>query len=155
MSAYDIDVRQPQPNDIVGLTIPIALLGTAFEASYAWKLTNDGTTLAEGYFQAGSTGTMQALVQEVSVDGVTSTTKAQFEINGDTGGDEPPPTVKVSVFVVPGAVGYIPYDVRPGDSLSAFAQNFGGVATVENIALVNEIADPDYIEAGQSLRIPA
>ncbi len=43
------------------------------------------------------------------------------------------------------------YTVAPGDTLSALAARFG--TTVGALAAANRIADPDYIEVGQVLRI--
>jgi LysM repeat protein len=45
------------------------------------------------------------------------------------------------------------YIVKPGDSLSRIAKQFG--VTVAAIATANGIKDPDMIVAGQRLRIPA
>lgn len=160
MTDYGISLRQPQPNDLIGSTIAIAALGTAFEASYNWKLLNGDQVLAEGYLQAGSMGVMTAFVHEAQVEGVTYTGPAIFEFASDdpSGGEEgnvPAPT-RVPVVVVPGAHGYIPYQVAPGDTLSKVVRehDWSEVATVENIAAVNRITNPDKIRAGQLLRVP-
>lgn len=45
------------------------------------------------------------------------------------------------------------YEVKPGDTVGEIASNFG--VTVEAIVQANDIADPDLIEVGQALVIPA
>ena len=47
MDIYGINIRQPLAGDIVGNSIALAAIGTAFEATYRWKLVRDGKTLAE------------------------------------------------------------------------------------------------------------
>lgn len=161
MDIYGISVRQPAAGDIVGDTLPIAALGTAFEATYVWRLVRGGHVLADGFFTAGSMGTMQSFVTEAPVAGGVDPGPAVFELAGDSGADEgeghgPEPT-RVDVIVIPGATGYIPYQVKRGDTLSAIIREVGGgsaVATVRNAALASGLRDPDRIRPGQILRIP-
>jgi putative chitinase len=47
----------------------------------------------------------------------------------------------------------VTYRVRAGDSLTSIARRFG--VTVEAIQKANSIGDPDQIEIGQRLTIPA
>jgi len=54
--------------------------------------------------------------------------------------------------VRPPAPGYITYIVQPGDTLAGLAQRFG--TTVQELAALNSIVNPDLIYVGQSLRIP-
>lgn len=44
------------------------------------------------------------------------------------------------------------YTIQPGDTLTAIARRFG--TTVEALARVNGIADPDRIYAGRTLQLP-
>ena len=56
------------------------------------------------------------------------------------------------ISVGPGAM----YVVKSGDSLSKIAKSYYGNANdYKKIAEANNIADPDKIEAGQQLKIPA
>lgn len=156
MSNYDLSVRQPAPGDIVGSWLAIAACGTAFEASWEWRLTAGSEMLAKGYFQAGSTGIMGTFAYEAQVEGVTYTGPATFEFNGDTG-KENPDFVSVPVVVVPGASGYVPYQVKEGDTLTKIVRDnpwSSPITTVEAIVAANELSNPDYIEVGQELRIP-
>lgn len=157
---YGISVRQPQPNDIIGSNLTIAALGTAFEASYGWKLLNGDQVLAEGYLQAGGMGVMSSFVHEATVEGGTYTGPAIFEFAGDdpSAGEEgtAPAPIRVPVILVPGAQGYVPYQVVKGDTLSKIAREngWGDLATVENIAAASGLTNPDKIRPGQILRIP-
>lgn len=158
---YGISVRQPVSGDIVGDSLHIAALGTAFEANYLWRLVRDGKTLADGFFMAGSMGVMQTFVTEVSVQGVKKAGAAVFELNGEWPADDEeapaPEPVRVNVIVIPGAMGYVPYQVRKGDTLTAIVKEVGSggpVSTVRNAALASGLKDPNRIRPGQILRIP-
>lgn len=157
MNDHELSVRQPQAGDIVGSTLQIAALGTAFEASWEWKLTTATETLATGYFQGGgSVGLMASFVFEAKVENVTYVGPATFEFNGDTG-NENPETTKVPVVVVAGATGYVPYRVQEGDTLTKIASSnpwSSTVTTVKSIVAANNLSNPDYIEVGQLLRLP-
>lgn len=157
MTDYELSVRQPAAGDIVGTTIPLAARGTAFEATWAWRLAAGDRTLAEGsYFGGGSAGQMVAFVTELAVGDLTYAGPATFEFHGDTGAENPR-TVRIPVIVIPGASGYWPYRVQGGDTLTAIAEKFSdgsGVVTVDNIVAANALTNPDYIETGQLLRIP-
>ena len=58
-----IEVRQPQPSDLIGRRFTVAGFGTGFEATVLWRvLGEDGTPLAEGLVQAaGSMGDQSRL----------------------------------------------------------------------------------------------
>ncbi len=63
------------------------------------------------------------------------------------------PTPTVVATATPTAVtGTTTYIVKPGDTLSAIADQFG--TTVEAIVKANDIEDPDFISEGQELKIP-
>ena len=51
-----------------------------------------------------------------------------------------------------GSPGDVTYTVRPGDTLWAIARRFG--TTVQELVMLNWIADPDLIYPGQVLRLP-
>lgn len=154
MNPYGIQLRQPLAGDIIGNKITIAAIGTAFEASYGWRLVNGGTTVAEGYFQAGSMGMLESFVyqDDVSTD---YSGPASLRVFGDdpSGESEGTDLVEIPVVVLAGITGYQPHQVAAGDTLTKLANQYN--ATVENIVLANGLADPDKIRVGQLLRIPA
>lgn len=55
-----------------------------------------------------------------------------------------------------GTSGYINYTIQSGDTLSGIAQRFlGDSSRFDELADLNDIADPDLIYAGDVLRIPS
>jgi LysM repeat protein len=63
----------------------------------------------------------------------------------------PPTSTPGPGAAVPGATGK--YTIKPGDTLSGIAQEFG--ITVEDLVKLNNITDPNQIQAGQVLTVPA
>ena len=153
MNPYGIQLRQPLAGDIIGSKITIAAIGTAFEASYGWRLLNDDTTIAEGYFQAGSMGLLESFVHQADVT-TDYSGPATLRVFGDDPSLESEGTglVEVSVVVLAGVTGYQPHQVAAGDTLTKLAEQYG--ATIDNIVLANGLTDPDKIQKGQLLRIP-
>ena len=154
MDAFGIQLRQPLAFDLIGRTLAIAALGTAFEASYGWVIRAPEGPLAEGFFTAGSTGLMVSFVheEEVSTDFVGAAT---FELFGDDPSGERDPgldTQSVPVIVIGGMEGFSLHQVVRGDTLSAIARDTG--STVQKIAVANRLQDPNRILVGQVLRIP-
>jgi len=65
----------------------------------------------------------------------------------------PGPTVTLVATATPTAARETTvYTVKPGDTLSTIAEQFG--TTVEAIVKANDIKDPDFIGEGQELIIP-
>lgn len=153
MSDYGIQIRHPRRFDIIGARLTIAAVGTAFEAAYGWRLRAGQQTLAEGWFQAGSMGVVGPIMHEEDLD-LDYIGRATLQLFGDNPSDDPSALDKDSVdlIAIPGATGFIPYQVRPGDTLTSIAQEYG--STVERIAVASRLPDPDVIQAGQLLRVP-
>lgn len=152
--SYGIKLRHPVQGDLLGHTLTLAAIGTAFEATYGWRLLAGGSVLAEGHFQAGSMGTMEAFVHQEGVS-VTHLGPATFQLFGDDPSGEHPPgvdLVEVPVILIPGMTGYRIHTVVRGDTLSKLARDYG--SAVDTIATANSIANPDLIRVGQVLRIP-
>ena len=160
MDIYGINIRQPLAGDIVGNSIALAAIGTAFEATYRWKLVRDGKTLAEDFITAGSMGAMETWVEQLNTTAVKVAGPAVLELAGDDPSEGEGPDVepaRVPVIVIPGSRGYIPYLVRKGDTLTKILQELGGdpkVSSVKNTALASGLKNPDKIFPGQLLRIP-
>ena len=154
MDVYGIQLRQPQAWDLVGRTLAIAALGTAFEATYGWVIRAADGVLAEGTFTAGSMGLMESFVHEagVSTDFVGTAT---FELFGDDPSgmrDQGLDTQSVAIIVIGGMQGYQLHQVVRGDTVSAIAQDTG--STVAKIAAASRLRDPNKIQVGQVLRVP-
>ncbi|MFS0703435.1 LysM peptidoglycan-binding domain-containing protein [Cellulomonas sp. 179-A 9B4 NHS] len=152
---WTIQLRSPLAGDLVGQQLVVAAIGTAFEASYGWRLLTDtGDVVQDGFFQAGSMGTLEAFAQSVPMTH-THVGPATFELFGDDPSGEHAPgvdLVSARVVLVPGARGYRPHQVVRGDTLSALAREHG--SQVAWIVAANGIPDPDLIRVGQVLRIP-
>ena len=153
MNPYGIQLRQPLPGDIIGRKITIAAIGTAFEASYGWRLVAGGATVAEGFFTAGSMGVLESFVHEADVTGNYSG-PAALRVFGDdpSGNSEGTDLVEIPVVVLAGVTGYVPHQVVVGDTLTKLAGQYN--STVEHIALANGLPDPNKIRTGQLLRVP-
>jgi nucleoid-associated protein YgaU len=154
MDVYGIQLRQPQAWDLVGRTLAIAALGTAFEATYGWVVRAADGVLAEGSFTAGAMGLMESFVHEASV-ATDFIGAATFELFGDDPKgvrDAGLDTQSVSIIVIGGMEGYQLHQVVRGDTLTAIARATG--STVTKIAVANRLRDPNKIQVGQVLRVP-
>ena len=154
MDVYGIQLRQPQPWDLVGRTVAIAALGTAFEASYGWVIRAPDGVLAEGTFTAGAMGLLESFVHEAAVD-TDYVGQATFELAGDDPRgvrDAGLDTQSVSIIVIGGMEGYQLHQVVRGDTVSAIARATG--STVAKIAAASRLRDPNKIQVGQVLRVP-
>jgi nucleoid-associated protein YgaU len=154
MDVYGIQLRQPLAWDLVGRTVAIAALGTAFEATYGWVIRAPGGVLAEGSFTAGSMGLMESFVHEAPVP-TDYIGPATFELFGDDPSGMRDPgldTQSVSIIVIGGMQGYQLHQVVRGDTVSAIARATG--STVEKIAAASRLRDANKIQVGQVLRVP-
>ena len=154
MDLYGIALRQPQAWDLVGRTVAIAALGTAFEASYGWVIRTRDGVLAEGFFTAGSMGLLESFVHEAPV-GTDYIGEATFELFGDDPSgqrDAGLDTQSVPVIVIGGMQGYQLHQVVKGDTVSAIARTYG--STVQKIAVASRLKDANKIQVGQVLRVP-
>ena len=154
MDVYGIQLRQPQPWDLVGRTVAIAALGTAFEASYGWVIRAPDGVLAEGTFTAGAMGLLESFVHEAPV-ATDFVGQATFELSGDDPRgvrDAGLDTQSVPIIVIGGMEGYQLHQVVRGDTVSAIARATG--STVAKIAAASRLRDPDKIQVGQVLRVP-
>ena len=155
MDVYGIQLRQPQAWDLVGRTLAIAALGTAFEATNGWVIRAPDGVLAEGTFTAGSMGLMESFVHEAPV-ATDFIGEATFELFGDDPSGMRDPgldTQSVSIIVIGGMEGYQLHQVVRGDTVSAIARATG--STVAKIAAASRLRDPDRIQVGQVLRVPS
>lgn len=154
MDVYGIQLRQPQAWDLVGRTVAIAALGTAFEATYGWVIRASGGVLAEGSFMAGSMGLLESFVHEATV-ATDYIGQATFELFGDDPRglrDAGLDTQSVPIIVIGGMQGYQLHQVVRGDTVSAIARATG--STVAKIAAASRLQDPNKIQVGQILRVP-
>ena len=154
MDVYGIKLRQPLAGDLIGRTVAIAALGTAFEATYGWVIRAPGGVVGEGFFTAGSMGLLESFVHAAPVDS-DYIGEATFELFGDDPSgnrDAGLDTQSVPVIVIGGMQGYQLHQVVKGDTVSAIARTYG--STVQKIAVASRLKDPNKIQVGQVLRVP-
>lgn len=78
---------------------------------------------------------------------------------GDDGntaqGTLPPIATTTTSTTIPETTTTVPefYEVQPGDTLFAIAEKFG--VDKDELMMLNGITNPDHIEAGQKLKLPA
>lgn len=153
-NTYGIQLRQPLAGDLIGNRLAIAAIGTAFEASYGWRLVAGDSVLADGYFSAGSMGLMESFVYETAVS-FSHLGAATFQLFGDDPSGQHPPGLDLTeapVILIPGMMGYQIYQVVRGDTLTRIAKESG--SSVDKIVAANQIPNPDLIRVGQILRVP-
>lgn len=164
-----IEVRQPQPHDIVGDAIHLCGFGEAWEGATYVRVTDaTGRVLAEEQFTT-SMGTAVPFHLEVKLASAPTTPRGVVEVFGDTPVDEEelgPEGREVDKVAVPvvfgtalveGYVGYGLHAVRPGDTLSSVAREAGGgrIGASELFeANRDQLDDPDVVRPGQVLRVP-
>ncbi|HEY0638510.1 MAG TPA: LysM peptidoglycan-binding domain-containing protein [Pseudonocardiaceae bacterium] len=154
-NTYGIQLRHPIAGDLIGNRLTLAAIGTAFEASYGWRLlAPGGAVLLSGYLQAGSMGSMEAFVHQHEIT-VTHRGPATLQVFGDDPSGQHDPgldVVTVPVILIPGMTGYRIHLVAAGDTLSAIARD--NHSTVADLVAANGIPNPDVIRVGQILRVP-
>jgi LysM repeat protein len=72
-----------------------------------------------------------------------------------TQGTLPPIATTTTSTTIPETTTTVPefYEVQPGDTLFAIAERFG--VDTNALMMLNGITNPDHIEAGQQLKLPA
>ena len=158
-----IEVRQPQPDDVIGRRFTVAGFGTGFEATVLWRvLGEDANPLAEGLVQgAGGMGVLQDFGHDVQLPSSVSARGAHvvLQVFGDDASGENPPGTdlnEVPVTLFTGLQGWRLHEVVRGDTLSAIARDQGENITFHDVFAANRdiLTDPDEIVPGQVLRVP-
>ncbi|WP_432139632.1 MULTISPECIES: Gmad2 immunoglobulin-like domain-containing protein [unclassified Streptomyces] len=156
-------IEQPDEFDLVGNPILIGGIGTGFEATLHYRVT-DGHHEVTGHFSVGGgTGEYAAFQLQVDVGGTDFRRDRLlvqiFEVSAKDGSEVHRVSVPViyAPRIVDDYVGYREYTVRSGDTLSAIAEtHYGEASLYTRIVRANptRIDDPDVIVPGQVLRIP-
>lgn len=155
-------IYQPQELDLVGDPVLIAGVGSGFEATLQYRVT-DGHDEVTGHFTVGGTGMYDAFQLSVDVSGAAFARDQVFvQIFEQSANDGSEINVvnQAALYgpnIVPGYRGYREHEVSSGESLSAIAkQHYGDADLHSRIVRANptRISDPDRIFPGQILRIP-
>jgi nucleoid-associated protein YgaU len=155
-------VRQPQPFDLVDDPLDVCGVGTAFEGTFAARLRDaTGAEIVQVSITAGGTGIL-ANYHATLATGVPSTPQGTLEVFEFSAADGS----EINKVVVPITYGralidpyhgFAQHTVVSGDTLSGIAQQWYGDATQwPRIFEANrdQIADPNLIFPGQTLRVP-
>lgn len=155
-------IDQPREFDLVGNPILVAGIGTGFEATLNYRVT-EGHDEVTGYFTVGGGAGEHGQFQlQVDAAGAAFTLDRLFievfEISARDGSEINKVVVPAiyGPLIVHGYIGYREHVVEPGDTLSAIAEtHYGDRALYPRIVRANpSISDPDVIFPGQLLRIP-
>jgi hypothetical protein len=156
-------IQQPQPLDIVGDPILVGGLGSGFEATLQYRVSEGHDEVTGHFMVGGGTGEHGQFQVQIDVSGAAFTLPRLFidvyEESAEDGSEINRVTVPViyGPLIVPGYIGYREHTVEPGDTLFAIAQAaYGNGSLFPRIVTANPatITDPDLILPGQVLRIP-
>ncbi|GHC56937.1 LysM peptidoglycan-binding domain-containing protein [Streptomyces flavofungini] len=156
-------IDQPRKLDLVGNPLHLGGIGTGYEATLHYRV-SEGHDEVNGYFEVGG-GTGEHAQFHVSVELGQAAFKADrlfvqvYEKSAKDGSDINVVTIPVlyGPLIVPGYYGYRQHKVVKGDTLSSLAKAYYGDASVyQRIMRGNpdQLSDPDKIFPGQVLRIP-
>ncbi len=163
MSVRLVEVRQPQPNDVIATQFVVAGFGSGFEAVVSWRvLDGNGQNLGGGNLSGvGSNGVARDFGERVALTGSPARgEQVLLQVFGDDASGQNPPgsdlnTISVTLFSA--MTGWRLHEVRPGDNLTRIASELGEGGTVAgDIFAANRdtVVDPDRIFPGQVLRVP-
>ncbi|MEU6394689.1 Gmad2 immunoglobulin-like domain-containing protein [Streptomyces sp. NPDC046939] len=156
-------IDQPRKLDLVGNPVRLGGIGTGFEATLRYRV-SDGHDEVTGDFHVGGGGGEHGQFQ-VQADVARAAFKSDrllvqvFEVSAKDGSEIHVVTVPVlyGPRIVPGYYGYREHTVVKGDTLAALAKTYyGDASSYTRIVRANpeQITDPDKILPGQVLRIP-
>ena len=156
-------IDQPRSLDLVGSPILVAGVGTGFEATLAYRISEGHDEVTGSFMTGGGTGEHGQFQLQVDVASAAFTLDRLFvevfEHSAKDGSEINKVTVPViyGPLIVPGYYGYREHTVRAGETLWAIAtQHYGDGSLYPRIVRANPavIVDPDLIHPGQVLRIP-
>jgi nucleoid-associated protein YgaU len=165
MNNIDTEFRldQPRPNDLVGSPLMVAGMGGGFEGTIGIRVLDGNSHVIESTF---TTSAWMSRQWQTSIDLSNLTTTRGVVMVGPDSGENDPPWVSVPVFfgtaIVSTYRSYFSYIVQQGDTLTSIAAEATASSLYEGsgwqpIFQANEhiISDPNLIQPGMVLRIPA
>lgn len=164
-----IDVRHPVPGDLVSPAFLVAGLGSGFEGDIYYRVSaTDGATLTTGRMRGGAYSMREfhttVELDPAAVDGPAGMLEVFWRTPASPEEDPDGPekdTVRVPITFaftyLPDFAGVHRYVVQEGDTLTSIAQDHSPKVSAEHIFASNRdvLTDPDQIEPGQVLRVPA
>lgn len=164
-----IDVRHPAPGDLVGSEFLVVGLGSGFEGDLYYRVLGTGeATLTSGRMRGGAYSMREfhttIELDPAAVDGAEGTLEVFWRTPASPQEDPDGPekdTVRVPITFaftyLPEFAGVHRYVVQEGDTLTSIARDYSPEVSAEHIFASNRdvLTDPDEIEPGQVLRVPA
>ena len=156
-------IDQPRDLDLVGNPVLVGGVGTAFEATLQFRISEGHDEVTGSFLVGGGTGEHGQFQLQVDVSSAAFTLDRVFvevfEVSAKDGSEINKVIVPVILgpLIVPGYVGYREHVVQTGDTLSGIAvANYGDASLFPRIVRANpsQISDPDLIFPGQVLRVP-
>lgn len=163
-----IHVRHPIPHDPVGQQFLVAGLASGHEGDVYYRVTDsNGSELTNGRTRAGAYS-LRDFHDTVDLgENATDTASVTLEVfwlspaspEEQPGGPEQD-TVKIPLTLAtvffPDFVGWVPYEVKQGDTLTSIANEHFSETTPDYIFKCNkdQLDNPNEIYPGQVLRIP-
>jgi LysM repeat protein len=156
-------IDQPREFDLVGSPVLVGGVGTGFEATLQFRISEGHDEVTGSFTVGGGTGEHGQFQLQVDVGSAAFTLDRLFvevfEVSAADGSEINKVIVPVvfGPLIVPGYIGYREHVVQPGDTLSAIAAaNYDDASLFPRIVRANptQISDPDLIFPGQILRIP-
>lgn len=156
-------IDQPRELDLVGDPILVSGIGSGFEATLQYRVTEGHDELTGHFTVGGATGEHGQFQLRIDAGGAAFTLDRVFveifEISAQDGSEINKVTVPAlyGPLIVPGYLGYREHVVAAGETLSAIAgQHYQDGTLYPRIVRANpaQISDPNVIFPGQVLRIP-
>ena len=126
-----VEVRRPQPNDVIVSDFTVAGFRTGFEATVLWQLVDrNGQSVAQGNIQgAGSMGVIRDFGHQVSVGGYTArAAQMTLQVFGDDPSGVRPPGTDINLVALTLYTAFESfrlYEVEASDTLTKIAREQG------------------------------
>jgi LysM repeat protein len=159
-----INVRQPQPYDLVDDPVQVAGVGTGFEGTFAARVRDgNGKELVRRTIHAGGTGILGNFQVDLPLGGTPTTATGTLEVFEPSPKGDGTELNKVTIPITFGETivspyhGFAQYTVATGDTLASIAQHWYGTAAKAPLLLAanrDRVAAAQQLQPGQVLRIP-
>ncbi len=157
-----IRLDMPREFDLVGSPVQIGGIGTGFEATINYRITEGHDEVTGFVTVGGGTGEHAQFQKRVGVAKAAFTLDRLFvevfEVSAKDGRELHKVTrqVLLATRMVKGYIGFREHTVKKGDTLTKIARKHYGTDDFQPIfrANVHLLDDPDVIQVGQVLRVP-
>jgi nucleoid-associated protein YgaU len=157
-----IRLDMPREFDLVGSPVLLGGIGSGFEATINFRITEGHDEVTGPINVGGGTGEHAQFQKKVAVGSAAFTLDRLFvevfEVSAKDGKELHKVTRQVflATRMVKGYIGFREHTVKAGDTLTKIARKHYGTTDFEPIMRANahQIHDPDLIFPGQVLRVP-